>query len=106
MDVLSRFASLRAANMDDQAMAFLDPDCEWRRLDLPEIFKPPPELSEAVIKGPERIKQLWDEQARQGFKRIAQTDWKDDASGMDNLNPSKGGRAFSRQAKILGKDVP
>eukprot|EP00411_Alexandrium_monilatum_P016446 CAMPEP_0175235272 /NCGR_PEP_ID=MMETSP0093-20121207/27411_1 /TAXON_ID=311494 /ORGANISM="Alexandrium monilatum, Strain CCMP3105" /LENGTH=278 /DNA_ID=CAMNT_0016529199 /DNA_START=84 /DNA_END=920 /DNA_ORIENTATION=+ len=105
LEMLTRFASLRASKRDDLAMACLDPECWWRRVELAGVFTPPPEMSAEVIRGSPQIKQLWDEQARQGMVRVVRSEWKEeDGSALERLNPSRGGQVFSREMSVFGKD--
>jgi hypothetical protein len=121
LELLRRFASLRASKKDDQAAVCLHPECSWRRFNFPDIFDAPQELSEPMIQGRELIKQLWAEQLKQGVSRRALSDWveEEDSSlllgnlsgqGRDSVKAATGllatgkGQVFSRQAKISGKE--
>lgn len=99
LELLLRFGSLRSSQKNDQAASFLDENCEWGRMDIPDIFTAPPELSAACIKGPELIKQLWIEQEKQDVKRALHTDWQEEAGSASEA----GGQMFSRQIKVSGK---
>lgn len=102
LELMLRFGSLRSAKKNDQAAVFLDPACRWGRMDIPEIFTPPPELSAPIIEGPELIKQLWDEQEKQEVTRAVQTTWEEAKSSI-LASADAGGQLFSRQIKVSGK---
>lgn len=104
LELLLRFGSLRAAQKNDQAVDFLDASCEWRRLDMPEIFTPSAELSDPVIKGPDMIKKLWDEQKKQDVTRTLLTNWEEaDPKILTGSTSDAGGQVFSRQIEVSGK---
>merc|ERR1712039_370132 len=104
MELLLRFGSLRAAQKNDQAVEFQDASCEWRRMDIPEIFTPSAELSDPIIKGPDMIKKLWDEQKKQDVQRTLRTNWEEaDPKILTGSTSDAGGQVFSRQIEVSGK---
>lgn len=104
LEVLRRFASLRAGGRDDLAVLCCDPECEWRPLQLDQIWNAPAEMAN-IAQGRDAITQLWQSQKAQGMMRHALTDWnEEDASQLASMSPDKGGKVFSRKARITGKN--
>jgi len=103
LEVLRRFASLRAQGRLRDAVKCLANDCEWTPFNSPKIFALPDEMKGQVVKGPEKIEKLLDMQRAQNVSREAQSDWKEaDESLLDKSTFRTGGKVFSRDIVITG----
>jgi hypothetical protein len=103
LEVLRRFASLRAQGRLRDALKCLANDCEWTPFNAPKIFTLPDELKGQDVKGPEKILKLLDMQRVQNVSREAQSDWKEaNESMLDKATLRSGGKVFSRDLVITG----
>jgi len=103
IEVLRRFASMRAQGRLSDAIKCLANDCEWTPFDCSKIFTLPDDMKGQVVKGPEKIEKLLDMQRAQNVSREAQSDWEEgDESLLDKSTFRAGGKVFSRNILIQG----
>lgn len=104
IEVLRRFASLRAQHRNGEAVRCLSEDCEWAPFNCPEIFTMPDDLKDqSVLQGRQKVETLLSKQLEQGVVREAKSDWEEgDASMLGGSTARKQSKIFFRKVSIKG----